>query len=251
MTYFKMELLRVLRDPVTMFFAVVLPGFFYLLFGDNTSYGEYPLGNGNIAFYTMVGMASYGAMTATTVIGGMAAMERMQGWGRQLGLTPMTDGRFVATKTLVSLTIAIVPVLATFLLGLFTSADATWWVWFASGAIIMAGSAVFALYGLCFGLAFRSEAALSASSGSLVILGFLGNVFIPLSGTMLTISKFTPLYGVVALARYPMTGGEAISMNTGETFQESLWPMIANVAVWTAIFGLIAVLLVRRSRGRQ
>ena len=39
-------------------------------------------GNGNVAMHTMISMAAYGAVTATVGVGGMAAVERMQGWGR-------------------------------------------------------------------------------------------------------------------------------------------------------------------------
>ena len=48
--------------------------------------------------------------------------------------------------------------------------------------MLLVGAVVFALYGLCFGLLFRSETAVSAAGGSVVVLGFLGNIFFPLSG---------------------------------------------------------------------
>ena len=47
-----------------------------------------------------------------------------------------------------------------------------------------------------------------------MILAFLGNIFFPLSGVMLTIAKFTPLYGYVALARYPLTEGHLRTATT-------------------------------------
>ncbi|MFV0453132.1 MAG: ABC transporter permease [Propioniciclava sp.] len=196
-------------------------------------------------------MSAYGAATATTVIGGQAAVERMQGWNRQLALTPMSERTFVATKVAVALTIATVPILLTYLLGLLTVAAAPGQVWLTSALIAWAGSAIFALYGLAFGLALKSEAAFSAASGSLVIFGFLGNVFMPLTGIMLDIARFTPLYGVVSLARYPLTGGEGINLDSGDTFVEPLWPMVANVVAWTVLLALVAGLLVRRARARR
>ena len=41
----------------------------------------------------------------------------------------------------------------------------------------------------------------------IVVLAFLGNVFTPMSGFMLDLGRFTPLYGYVALARFPLTDG--------------------------------------------
>lgn len=248
--YIGLELKRVLRDPVTLFFTAGLPAFMYLVFGASMSWGKYEIGEGNIAMYTLIGMAAYGAVTATTGVGGSAAVERMQGWGRQLGLTPLTDGQFVAVKTTVAVLVAALPIALIYGLGTVTGAKASMRVWVLSFVIVFVGAIMFALYGLCFGLAFRSEAAVGAASGSLVILGFLGNVFSPLSGVFLTIAKFTPLYGYVTLARRPLTDG-SLDSTTGTVTVEPLWPSIVNVGVWTTLLAILAIFLVRRGRGRQ
>ncbi|WP_353953476.1 ABC transporter permease [Knoellia sp. S7-12] len=248
--YLGLEMKRVTRDLVTMFFVAGLPAFFFLLFGASAGYSAEEAGNGNVAMYVMISMAAYGAVTATVGIGGMAAVERMQGWGRQLGLTPLRDGSYVAMKAIVALAIAIIPITLVYVLGLFTGSQGTLMVWLASAAILIAGAVMFSLYGLIFGLAFRSEAAVSAASGSLVVLGFLGNIFFPLSGWLLDVARFTPLYGYVQLARYPLTEGMVMDTE-GNMSHEALWMPLANVAVWTVILAITATWLVRRSRGRQ
>src|SRR5699024_12577093 len=106
-------------------------------------------------------------------------------------------------------------------------------------------SAVFAGYGLSAGMAFRSESALGVAGGSLVLLGFAGNLFLPLSGVMLDIARFTPLYGVNALARYPLTGG-----HVADGVSDPLWLPGLNVVAWALILGVTAALLARRRRGR-
>ena len=83
-----------------------------------------------------------------------------------------------------------------------------------------------------------------------MIFAFLGNIFIPLSGVMLTIAKFTPLYGIVSLARYPLTEGYSVDMD-GNLSHEALWVPLVNVGVWTLILALLTVYLVRRGRDRQ
>lgn len=248
--YLGLELKRVTRDLVSMFFVAGLPAFFFLLFGASAGYSAEDAGNGNVAMYVMISMAAYGAVTATVGIGGMAAVERMQGWGRQLGLTPLRDGSYVAMKAIVALAIAIIPITLVYVLGIFTGSEGTLTAWFGSVAILVAGAVMFSLYGLIFGLAFRSEAAVSAASGSLVVLGFLGNIFFPLSGWLLDLARFTPLYGYVQLARYPLTEGMVMDTE-GNMSHEALWMPLANVAVWTVILGVLATWLVRRSRGRQ
>ena len=244
-----LEIKRVLRDYASMFFIVVLPAFFYLIFGAAQEYSKEDAGNGNVAMLIMISMAAYGAATATTGIGGRAAVERMQGWGRQLGLTPLRDSAYVSMKTVLAVVIGAVPIVVTYVFGVASGAEGSARAWLLSGLALLMGAVVWALYGLCAGLMFRSEAAVGAASSLLVIFAFLGNIFIPLSGTMLAIAKFTPLYGHVALGRYPLTNGHVLD---GETLvHEALWIPMANVGAWTAFFALLATWLVRRGRGRQ
>jgi ABC-2 type transport system permease protein len=250
-TFTGLELRRVFRDYVSMFFIAVLPAFFYLIFGAAQESSAEDVGNGNVALYVMISMAAYGAVTATTGIGGMAAVERMQGWGRQLGLTPLADGGYVLMKAFVAVVVAAIPIALIYLLGLLTDAEGSFRAWLLSALIVLAGAAVFALYGLVFGLALRSEAAVSAASGSLVILAFLGNIFFPLSGSLLVVAKFTPLYGYVSLARYPLTEGYLFNVSDGTVTHEALWVPVANVSVWAVIFAVAAIWLVRRGRARQ
>ena len=250
-TFTGLELRRVLRDYVSMFFIAVLPTFFYLIFGAAQESSSEDAGNGNVAMYVMISMAAYGAVTATTGIGGMAAVERMQGWGRQLGLTPLRDSGYVLMKAVVAVAVAAIPIALIYLLGVLTDAEGSVGAWLLSALIVLAGAAVFALYGLVFGLALRSEAAVGAASGSLVILAFMGNIFFPLSGTLLTLAKFTPLYGYVSLARYPVTEGYLFNISDGTVTHEALWVPVVNVSVWAVIFALLATWLVRRGRARQ
>lgn len=252
-TYYAMEVRRIVRDPLSLFFTAVLPAFLYVIFGASQEYGAImlPNGNGNVTIWIMISMAAYGAVTATTSIGGSAAVERMQGWGRQLGLTPMRDSQYVAVKTALGLSVAALPVALIYGLGFFTGAKADGLVWLVSAVLVLVGATVFSLYGLIFGLAFKTEGAVGAASGSLVILSFLGNLFFPLSGTLLAIAKFTPLYGIVALARQPLTEGWLISSTGPPSGPDPLWIPVTNVAVWLLIFATLAVILVRRGRGRQ
>lgn len=245
-TFTLLEMRRITRNWVGMFFTAVLPAFFYLIFGSTVAAKGEAIGNGNVAMYVMISMAAYGAVTATTSVGGQAALERQQGWGRQLGLTPLPDSSYIAMKALIAMTVAAVPIALTYLLGALTGAAGSAQAWILSALLCLVGSAVFAVYGLLIGTAFRSEAAVSAASGTMVILAFLGNVFIPLSGVMLTIAKFTPLYGYAALARFPLTEGYL-----ADGSRDPLWVAVTNVVCWLLLFGGLAVVFVRRGRERQ
>ena len=245
-TFTLLEMRRITRDWAGMFFTAVLPAFFYLIFGSTVDAKGADIGNGNVAMYVMISMAAYGAVTATTSIGGNAAVERVQGWGRQLGLTPLADSSYIAMKALIAITVAAVPILLTFVLGALTGAKGSALAWALSAALVLVGSSVFALYGLLIGTAVRSEAAVGAAAGTLVIFAFLGNLFIPLSGALLSFAKLTPLYGYAALARYPLTEGYL-----PDGSRDPLWLPVTNVTVWAVVFGVLATVLVRRGRERQ
>lgn len=245
-TYTLLELKRITRNWATMFFTAVLPAFFFIIFGSTVDARDARVGSGNVTMYVMISMAAYGAALATTSIGGQAALERMQGWGRQLGITPMRDSGYVLDKAVIALGVAAIPIVLTYLFGAFLGAEGSVRAWILSGILCLLGAAVFALYGILMGSAFGGEASVGVASGSIVIFAFLGNVFIPLSGVMLTISKFSPLYGYVALARYPLTEGH---LTDGS--QDPLWLPILNVVVWALIFGMLATWFVRRGRDRQ
>lgn len=246
--YARREFVRNVRMIESSFFIVVLPVALYLMFGALSDWGDLPVGHGNVSAYTMTGMAVYGAVMATTSIAGSAAVERQSGWGRQLSLTALTPGAYLAGKCLVALAIAALPVLAVLAAGALTGAELDGPLrWLATGALALVSSLPFALFGLAAALLFRSEAAVSAASGILVVFGFLGNLFVPLSGIMLDIGRFTPVYGAGALARWPQMEGERAPMGTEPAAADPLWLPIVNLLAWTAVFAVVC-LLASRSR---
>lgn len=245
-TYAALELKRTVRNFPNMFFIALLPGMLYLVFGATQAFKDDPVPNGNVGALIMISMAAYGAATATLTVGGTVAVEKFQGWGRQLALTPLSPAGFVGIKAAVAIAVAALPVGFVFLLGFVSGAKAAWWAWLLAGLATWLGSVVFAMLGLAVGMAFRTEAAVGAAGGVLVILAFLGNVFVPLSGFLLEFSRFTPMYGVVALARYPVSEGFY-----GPGDSDPLWVAALNVGVWAVVFAVVAAVLTRRSTGRQ
>lgn len=241
-TFAALDLRRMLRNKAAMFFTVVLPAFMYVVFGLGSD-EEY--GSGDVAFYIMVSLACYGATTATTTVVGSAALEQQLGWGRQLALTPLRPIGFVAMKAAVAMLVAAVAVALIYLMGALTGATAPASDWVVSALVVWLGSAMFAAYGLAISLNFRGENAVSIASGLIVVLAFLGNLFSPLSGVILEIGRFTPLYGYAALARYPQTGGW-----TPADTHDAWWLMTANVIAWTVAFAALALVGVRRGRER-
>lgn len=246
------EFWRNFRMLDATFFVIILPSAMYLMFGVAMDQGEFSAGYGNVSAYVMTSMAVYGAVIATTAMAGSAAVERNMGWGRQLNMTGLTEANYILGKMLMALLMAISPILIVYVVGAATGAQFdSLGHWLASAALCLVVAIPFSLYGLAFALLFRSETAVSAASGFLVLFAFFGNLFIPLGGVLLDIAKFTPLYGPAMLARWPQTEGMLIPMQEGATVDfEIMWVIIGNIGAWTAIFGAICLLAARRRTSR-
>lgn len=249
--YLFIDIKRQLRNVSNTVFIIGIPLLMYLIFGSTQGASEEMAFHANVAFYVMVSMAIYGGVSAVVSITGTAALESMQGWSRQIGLTPMRNFGYVATKSIVAMLYSAIVITFIFTMGRLTGAYATSiGVWLTSAVLAWLLSSIFALYGLAVALNFKSDSAASVATGLIVVLSFFGNLFVPLSGTMLSVARFTPLYGIAQLARWPQLEGHVMNVAGGEFGQDSLAFVLLNVFVWSAIFAAFAVLGVRRGRRR-
>ena len=62
-TIISLELKRLARDYVGLFFIAVLPAFMYVVFGAAQTFAQEDIGRGNVALYIMISMAVYGAVS--------------------------------------------------------------------------------------------------------------------------------------------------------------------------------------------
>ena len=240
-TLLRIEMLRMLRNRRTMIFTLLMPAVFFFLFGVGQDYSSQSAGRGNVAAYIMISMAAYGAMIAATGGGAMVATERAQGWSRQLRLTPLSPVVYVAVKIVVAMMLGALAVLVVFVCGKLTNAQMdSVGLWVATAAIAWVGSIVFASFGLFMGYLLPSENVMQFIGPGLAILAFAGGLFIPLQdgSTLLTIARFTPMFGISSLAHAPLTG---------ESFE---WTWVANVVAWLLIFGGGAIWRFRKDTAR-
>lgn len=251
-TFFAVEVKRQLRNPFTLVFTLGMPIAMYLLFGAAAEYGNQSAGNANVAFYVMVSMAAFGAATAMTSICALAAVEVGQGWGRQIALTPLTTAGYALVKLSVALLFSCIATVCVYVVGALTGAKPdAWWLWPATAAIVLGGGLIFGLFGLGTALAFNSDTAASLSSVAITLFGFVGNVFMPLSGGMLAVAKFTPMYGYAMLARWPVNEGVSGEDAAAGLAGDPIWIPIVNIVAWALIFALLVRFGVLRSRRRR
>lgn len=244
------DLKRNIRDPEIPLFLIGNPILIYVLMGATADWANIDMANGNYDMAIIASMAAYGAASATVTVASTAVEERRQGWGRQISLTPMGLRSYFISKMATAMVLALLPVVAVYLVGIFGSATATFGAWVLSFLVTFLGSIVFAAFGLGVALAGKSAAAASLAPSMITLFGFFSNMFFPLSGTLLAVAKFTPMYGYGVLVRYPITEGQQLYLKTEGTYQESLGWALANFAIWTVVMVAFAAWALKRSRER-
>lgn len=238
LTALKLEVRRVLRNRRTVMFILVFPSVFFFMFGlsaKGRSQGE----PGAIA-YIMISMAVYGAMVGTTAGGAAVAVERSLGWSRQLRLTPLRPGAYVAMKVLTAMTLGLIAIVTEYAVGAASGVRLAPHIWLLSALAGWLGSFVFAAFGLFMGYLLPSENVMQVLGPVMALLAFAGGLFMPLEDGSLvaTLAQFTPMYGLAELARSPLTGDPV----------QASW--LLNIAAWLVVFVAGATWRFRRDTAR-
>ncbi len=238
----RIEVRRMLRNRRTLIFTMLLPSFFYLLFGLNHAYALQRAGHGTVSAFIMVSMALYGAVLATTAGGAMVSIERAAGWSRQLRLTPLSPVAYIVTKMLTSLVLGLGAVVVVYAVGVAAGkAQMPGYLWVVTGLAVWIGSLLFAAFGLFLGYLLPTENVMQIMSILLMLCAFAGGLFIPLSQYphfFQELAKYTPLYGLNQLVHAPLSG----------TSVDLAW--VANVVLWLVVFAGGAVWRFRKDTGR-
>lgn len=245
------DLRRLLGDWAMLFFSMVLPVVLYLVFGAAMGYGSERVGSGNVKAYVMVGMALYAGITGAVAAAGSVVVEADTGWGRQLALTPLTPGQLLFSNLLTIGVRAVLPVAAVFAVGALTGADMPAGDWALSGVLAAVCAVPFGFYGMVWSQLSPTQTSVSIAGTSVVVLAFLGNMFMPMPETLFLIGRFTPLYGAAALARWPLTDGvQSVSFGDG-LVTDPLWWAVVSIVAWALVFVAVVTALRRREKGRR
>ena len=253
LTYLWLDLYRSLREPANLFFVVAFPVAMYLVFGRlNASAGDYgPHAHGNVSASVMLAMASFSACLGATSASAAAAVEQSAGWGRQMAVTSRGLRGYLVVKTGTAVGTAALPVVVVLTAGALTDSQMEGWVWATSPLICLIGVLPFVLWGLAAGMWLPSSASIGIATSLVSLFAFIGNAFMPLNHTLMTISRFTPMYGSTALARWPLGEGWTYVPDQPTGIQDPMWMPLANLVAWTLIFGLLVIGARRRVTGRR
>ncbi|MGW3798798.1 ABC transporter permease [Dermacoccus nishinomiyaensis] len=231
-----LELRRVLRNRRSLIFTLIFPIAMFFFVASSISEGDQVIGNGvvaNVNAYLMVNMALYGAIMAATSAGASVSIERAAGWSRQLRLTPLQPVAYIVIKMIAAIVMALIAVSVTFAAGLGSGkAHADVLSWLEAGAVIVAGSLVFAALGLLLGYLLPSDSVMQMLGGLMAIMSMLGGIFFPIKdgSTFDHFAQFTPMYGIGKLAQWRLS----LTTSGGHGSFHLVWAL--NLVAWGLLF---------------
>jgi len=198
--FLRFEIVRSLRNVRFFIFIAGFPVLLYLIYAKQagTSQGL------TVAVLLMVSMAVWSGMgSAMFATGPQLAKERQNGWMRQLRVSPISAPRWFAAKLSQGLLLIIPGFVLLILLGFgyghvhLAASRVT-----VLAAVLLLGMIPFCVLGLVIGLVFDGQTAQVAQMLIMLVLAFLGGIFIPYSNlphVMQEIGKALPSYHLVQL----------------------------------------------------
>jgi ABC-2 type transport system permease protein len=231
----RFEITRTLRNARFLVMLVAFPVALYLIYGTQKGVAQ----NLTIGTLFLVAMAVYSGMgSAMFATGPQLARERQSGWMRQLRVSPISTPAWFGVK-LAQGVLMIIPGLAVLVIVALaighvhlTAAHLALLV-----GVLLAGSIPFCLLGMVIGLIFDGQTAQIAQMITLIVLAFLGGIFISwnsLPSGAQFVGKMLPTYHLAQLG-WDSAGGFALHASDA----------IALVA-WTVGLATVAMLRWRR-----
>jgi ABC-2 type transport system permease protein len=241
LTFLRFELVRTLRNRRFFFFALVFPlALYFLIAAPNKN--EAGFGNTDVPLplYYMLGLVSFGTMSAMLSAGARIAAERTIGWNRQLRITPLKPRVYFSAKVAIGYMVASMTIVVLYLAATTLGVRLSAAEWLEMTALVLIALIPFAAIGIVLGHLLTSDQIGPAIGGTLSIFAFLGGTWFPLpaTGFLHDVGVCLPSYWIVQ-ASGVATGGGAWSGGG--------WLCIA---AWTAVATIVALQLYRRDTGR-
>ena len=196
-THVHYEILRAMRNRMVLGLSLALPLVVYYAVAS----GQRNVVTDGISFplYFMTAMAAYGGMWAATAPGGHVAVDRSNGWIRQLRITPLRIRTEVVAKVLTAYLIVLPTLALLYLAGASLGVRLDAAQWFEMTGLLLVGLAPFVAAGIAVGHLVPADALPLALGLGIVIFALLGGAFGQLfkGGVMLTIVKLLPSYWLV------------------------------------------------------
>lgn len=241
LTYTRYELLRTFRNRRFFLLSLGFPLILYFVIaGPNRNVHNISGSGVSLPLYFMVGLASFGTMSAMLSSGARIAAERAVGWNRQLRISPLSPRAYFRAKVITAYAMALLSIGALYLAGAALGVSLPAGDWLAMTGLMLVGLIPFAALGITLGHMLTPDSIGPAMGGGVSLFALLGGTWFPLGshGFLHDLAQYVPSYWLVQ-ASHVALGGKAWS--------GTAW---AVIAAWTAVFSALAVRAYRRDTGR-
>jgi ABC-2 type transport system permease protein len=241
LTYTRYELLRTFRNRrfflLSLGFPLVL---YFVIAGPNRNVHNISGSGVSLPLYFMVGLASFGTMSAMLSSGARIAAERAVGWNRQLRITPLTPRAYFRVKVLTGYMMAVISLLALYAAGISLGVSLTADEWLQMTGLILVGLVPFAALGILLGHLLTPDSIGPAMGGGISLLALLGGTWFPLAkhGFLHDLAQCVPSYWLVQASHVALGGRPWSTLG---------WVVMA---AWTVVLGALAARAYRRDTGR-
>ncbi|GAA1591595.1 ABC transporter permease [Kribbella hippodromi] len=206
--YLIFDIRRTLRNRRVMIFSILMPVVLFLIFG-LTIPKSASEGNISAIAYVMVSMAMFGSMSAAMSSGGVIAAERDGGWNRTLRLTPLKPQAYVVNKVILSLLLAVPPLVVVFLIGMTVGhVHLGAGQWLTVALVSWLGALPFAALGLVIGYIAKPDSVQPITGLSTMLIAAFGGLWLPVSQmpkAMKYVAELTPAYWTGQTSRSALT----------------------------------------------
>jgi ABC-2 type transport system permease protein len=239
--YTKYEMLRTLRNRRFFLLSLGFPLVLYFVIVSPNRHVQNFDGSGiSFPLYYMIGLASFGTMSAMLSCGARIAAERAVGWNRQLRISPLSTRNYFRAKVITGYMMALISLLALYLAGTSLGVRLGASEWFEMTGLILVGLIPFAALGIMIGHMLTPDSIGPAMGGGISLLALLGGTWFPISGHgfLHDIAQLIPSYWLVQ-ASHVAIGGHA-------------WPAKGWIVMiaWTVVLSMLAARAYRRDTGR-
>lgn len=241
LVYTRYELLRTLRNrrffSLSLAFPLIL---YFLIAGSNRHVRDLESTGLSAPLYFMIGMASFGSMSAMISCGARIAAERAVGWNRQLRITPLSTANYFRAKVMTGYMMALISLLALYVAGSTLGVSLSAGEWLQMTGLILVGLIPFAALGIWIGHLLTPDSIGPAMGGGIALLALLGGAWGPIAthGFLYDVAQLLPSYWLVQ-ASHVALGGHAWAAKG--------WIV---VVAWTVLLTRLAASAYRRDTGR-
>lgn len=193
----KIEFLRMFRNPYYIFWSLLMPIVFYIIFTKVVNTGAPDQGVWNAHF--LMSVAAFSVMgSAIMTLGIRMVQERSEGWTNFMKVTPLSGMVYFAAKMLGQTVVHVFSIIIIFIAGvLLNRVTLSVYEWMMSGLWILLGSLPFLGLGVLVGTMKRVDTAAGVSNVVYMVLAITGGMWMPmevLPKTIQNIGAWLPAY---------------------------------------------------------